>query len=191
MDRHDLDAGVTIDGDADRPLLVYRDYRDGKPTGELAYITGDILGLLTVLALENMGVEINAVAVQVSANDAIRNVLGDKKIEITETKIGSPYVVAAMMASLESHPGTRCACWNVFSWESNGGFLTGNDIDIDGKTLKALPTRDPFLPLIAVLLMAATQRAPIADLINRLPGRYTHADRKRDFRIREPGEFAK
>lgn len=181
MDLHELDIGVTVDGDSDRPLLVYRDYRKGKPTEEIEYITGDILGLLTVLALENMGVEINAVAVPVSANDAILKVLGDKKVEVTQTKIGSPYVVAAMIASLESHRRPQYPVWNVLSWESNGGFLTGNDIEIKGKVLRALPTRDPFLPLISVLLMAETNGVPISDLITQLPGRYTHAERKRNF----------
>ena len=69
MNEKDLDIGCTMDGDSDRPLLVYRHYIEGHPTEEIGYITGDILGLLTVLALEAMGVEISAVAVPISAND--------------------------------------------------------------------------------------------------------------------------
>ncbi len=181
MNEQNLDAGCTMDGDSDRPLLVYRLYREGRPTREIGYITGDILGLLAVLALKEMGVEISAVAVPISANDAVLKVLKEDNVEVTQTKIGSPYVVAAMVESLKKHPKKKYPEWNVFSWESNGGFLTGNDIKIKGKTLKALPTRDPMLPIISVLRMAENQGVTISHLVNQLPKRYTHADRLKQF----------
>jgi len=71
---NDLDIGITLDGDSDRPLLVYREYEADKPAGGVKYITGDILGLLTVLGLKNLNVKIDAACVPVSANDAIRKV---------------------------------------------------------------------------------------------------------------------
>lgn len=181
MNEKDLDIGCTMDGDSDRPLLVYRHYIEGHPTEEIGYITGDILGLLAVLALEAMGVEISAVAVPISANDVILKILKEKNVEVTQTKIGSPYVVAAMLESLQKHPRSKYPVWNVFSWESNGGFLTGNDIKIEGKTLRALPTRDPLLPIISVLWMAENRGVPLSNLISQLPERYTHADRIRQF----------
>ena len=181
MNEKDLDIGCTMDGDSDRPLLVYRIYRKGRPTREIGYVTGDILGLLTVLALKELGVEISAVAVPISANDAILKILHERHVEITQTKIGSPYVVAAMLDSLKRHPSSTYPVWNVFSWESNGGFLTGNDIKISGKTLKALPTRDAMLPIIAVLWMAEYRGAGLSALVDQLPSRYTYADRIKQF----------
>ncbi len=180
MNEKALDIGISLDGDSDRPLLVYRVYRNGKPTDEVKYVTGDILGLLTVLGLEEMGVRINAAAVPVSANDAIAEVFINKGVELMQTKIGSPYVIAAMNESLKNHAGVS---WNVFSWESNGGFLTGSDLDINHKTLKALPTRDAVLPLLCVIRMANARGIPISDLINKLSGRFTCADRKKEFPV--------
>ena len=181
MNERDLDVGCTMDGDSDRPLLVYRIYREGKPTREIGYMTGDILGLLSVLALNELGVEISAVAVPISANDAIIKILQERNVEITQTKIGSPYVVAAMLESLKKHPNSKYPVWNVFSWESNGGFLTGNDIKTDGKILKALPTRDAMLPMLTVLWMAENKGVPLSMLVDQLPSRYTHADRIKQF----------
>ncbi len=180
MNEHNVDIGVTMDGDSDRPLLVYRVFKNGKPTDAVNYITGDILGLLSVLGLKQAGVDINAVAVPISANDAIDKVLSEMGIEITKTKIGSPYVIAAMTESRRKHLKSG-GQWNVFSWESNGGFLTGNDLDISGKTLKALPSRDAVLPLISVLLLSLNKGKKVSELIDELPARYTHADRKKNF----------
>jgi phosphomannomutase len=174
---NDLDIGITLDGDSDRPLLVYREYEEGKPTGDVKYISGDILGLLTILGLEDLGVKVNAICVPVSANDAIARVCKEKGIELTQTRIGSPFVIAAMNDSIASHP----AEWNVFSWESNGGFLTGTDLAIGGKTLKALPTRDAALPLLSVIHLAAKSGKSISQLIKLLPSRFTYADRKKEF----------
>jgi phosphomannomutase len=181
MNEKDLDTGCTMDGDSDRPLLVYRVYREGKPTQDIGYMTGDILGLLAVLALNELGVEISAVAVPISANDAIIKTLYEKDVEITQTKIGSPYVVAAMLESLKKHPKSKYPVWNVFSWESNGGFLTGNDIKMGGHILKALPTRDAILPILTVLWMAENRGVPLSMLVDQLPSRYTHADRIKQF----------
>lgn len=178
MNELGCDFGITMDGDSDRPLLVYHVFGDAASTDGVAYVTGDILGLMTVLALEGMGVAINAVAVPVSANDAIAKVLEGKGVEITSTKIGSPYVIAAMNESLSRHPGS---VWNVFSWESNGGFLTGTDLTINGKVLTSLPTRDAALPLLSVILSARTRGVSIEAILNSLPARFTHADRKKDF----------
>jgi len=174
---NDIDIGITLDGDSDRPLLVYREYEGGKPAGSVKYISGDILGLLAVLGLKDLGVKVDAVCVPVSANDSIAKVCKDKGIELTQTRIGSPFVIAAMNDSIGSHP----AGWNVFSWESNGGFLTGTDLEIGGKTLKALPTRDAVLPLLSVIHLAVKSGKNIPELIKTLPSRFTYADRIKEF----------
>jgi len=182
MNKKKLDTGISMDGDSDRPLLVYRVYDNGKPTDEVRYVTGDILGLLTVLGLGELGVNISSVSVPVSANDAISMVLKEKGTELFSTKIGSPYVIAGMNGSISAH-GKNNPVWKVCGWESNGGFLLGSDITINGNTLKALPTRDAALPLIAVTLMAAKRRTTVSALLDELPKRYTHADRKKEFPV--------
>ena len=174
---NDLDIGITLDGDSDRPLLVYREYVEGKATNNVKYITGDILGLLTILGLEKINIKVDAVCIPVSANDAIAKICKEKNIELTQTKIGSPYVVAAMNDSIESHQGK----WNVFSWESNGGFLTGTDLTIEDKTLKALPTRDAVLPLLSVIHLVIKSGKNVSQFLKTLPSRFTHADRKKEF----------
>jgi len=151
-------AVISTDGDSDRPLLA-------DENGE--FLTGDKLGALVSLFLNP-----DFAAVPISANDAIVDALGKREIEVAQTKIGSPYVIAAMNEKLEANPKAK-----VVSWESNGGFLTGSDWQIGGKTLKALPTRDSVLPLIAATLLATEEGKTVSELIKfSLPERYTHAD---------------
>jgi len=190
---NDLDIGITLDGDSDRPLLVYREYEGGKPapSDNVKYITGDILGLLAILGLQDLNIKIDAVCVPVSANDSIARICKDKGIELTQTKIGSPFVIAAMNDSILSHSRLRFAQarsrqgrtgeWNVVSWESNGGFLTGTDLEIGDKTLKALPTRDAVLPLLSVIHLVVKSGSSVSQFLKTLPKRFTHADRKKEF----------
>jgi len=174
---NDIDIGITSDGDSDRPLLVYREYEEGEPTKNVKYISGDILGLLAILGLQDLNVKVDAACVPVSANDAIIKVCKEKGIELTRTRIGSPFVIAAMNDSIADHKGE----WNVFAWESNGGFLTGTDLRIGDKTLKALPTRDAVLPLLSVIHLIVTSGKSVSELLNSLPQRFTHADRIKEF----------
>ncbi len=174
---NDLDIGVTLDGDSDRPLLVYRGDEKGQGQDFVKYIPGDILGLLAILGLQNLNIKVDAVCVPVSANDSIATVCKDKGIKLTQTKIGSPFVIAAMNDSIARHPGK----WNVVSWESNGGFLTGTDLLIGDKTLKALPTRDAVLPLLSVIHSVKKSGLSVPQLLKTLPARFTDADRKQGF----------
>lgn len=176
---NDIDIGITLDGDSDRPLLVYREYEQDKPKDSVKYITGDILGLLAILGFEDLNIKVNAVCVPCSANDAIVKICKEKGIELTQTKIGSPFVIAAMNDSIRNHPGK----WNVFSWESNGGFLIGTDIKIKDKVLKALPTRDAVLPLLSVIHLIENCGKKASQFLEILPKRFTHADRKKEFPI--------
>jgi len=159
--------------------MVYREYEGGKPTGDIKYITGDILGLVTIMGLENLNIKVDAVCVPVSANDAVMKICKDKGIELTQTKIGSPFVIAAMNDSIRNHPGK----WNVFSWESNGGFLTGSDLRIGDKVLKALPTRDAALPLLIVIRLILNSGKKASQFLKTLPKRFTYADRKKEFPV--------
>ncbi len=151
-------AIISTDGDSDRPLLADEE-------GE--FLTGDKLGALVSVFLSP-----DFAAVPISANDAVVSALEKEGIEVKQTKIGSPYVIAAMNEKLKEDAEAK-----VVSWESNGGFLLGSDWDIGGKTLKRLPTRDAVLPLVSALLLAVKENKSVSSLIaSALPARYTHAD---------------
>lgn len=151
-------AVISTDGDSDRPLLA-------DENGD--FLTGDKLG-----ALVSMFLEPDFAAVPISANDAVVSSLTQRGVKVKQTKIGSPYVIAAMNEELMKESSEK-----VVSWESNGGFLLGSDWNIEQETLKALPTRDAALPLIAVMLLAEKEDKTISELIKTsLPERYTHAD---------------
>ena len=151
-----LDAVFSTDGDGDRPLM-------SDENGN--WLRGDILGLLTADALH-----IDALAVPVSCNTAIE--LSHKFSHVERTKIGSPYVIAEF-ANLSKKFNS------VAGFEANGGFLLGSDVHLNGKPLKALPTRDAILP--AIMLLAAAGDGVISTLVSALPQRYTHSDRIQNF----------
>jgi phosphomannomutase len=148
-----FDALASTDGDSDRPLLS--DHR-GR------WLRGDILG---ILCARELGAD--TVVTPVSSNTALEKCGAFAQTQ--RSRIGSPYVIAAMQAA----KGVVCG------YEANGGFLLGSDVTRTGRTLAALPTRDAVLPIVAVL--AAAKRKPIADLVAALPPRVTHSDRIKDF----------
>ncbi|SFD75054.1 phosphomannomutase [Pseudoalteromonas denitrificans] len=151
-----LDALFSTDGDGDRPLIA-------DETGE--WLRGDILGLLCAKFLK-----IDALAIPVSCNTAIEKSESFKTV--VRTKIGSPYVIAAFDGLTKQYR-------TIAGFEANGGFLLGSDVTYQGKTLKALPTRDALLP--ALILLAAANEKQISQLANELPTRYTHSDRIQNF----------
>lgn len=150
-----FDAIVSLDGDADRPLLT--DAAGGV-------IPGDVVGALTAAALGA-----DTVVTPVSSNTLIET---SGLFRATErTRIGSPYVIAAMEARMAA-PGAR-----VVGFEANGGFLLGFAAAGPSGPLAPLMTRDAFLPIIATLAAAAARRLSLADLVATLPARATASDR--------------
>lgn len=154
--QHNLDAVFSTDGDGDRPLI-------SDENGN--WLRGDILGLLCAEVLN-----IEALAVPVSCNTAIERCKKFKHVE--RTKIGSPYVIAEF-ANLKKQFNS------VAGFEANGGFLLGSDVLVNGRLLKALPTRDAILP--AIMLLAAAGEGSISTLVNALPQRFTYSDRIQNF----------
>ncbi|WBA13947.1 phosphomannomutase [Salinivibrio proteolyticus] len=149
-----LDFIFSTDGDGDRPLLA-----DEQGT----WLRGDTL---CALCAQDLGIE--AIAMPVSCNTMIDGLAGFT--HVARTKIGSPYVIEAINALNQSGAA-------VAGFEANGGFLLGSDMQINGQTLKALPTRDAVLP--AIMVMAST----VGQLENRvaaLPTRYTASDRLKE-----------
>ena len=153
---HGCDAIASTDGDSDRPLLA-------DENGE--WLRGDVLGLLCARML---GADV--VVTPVSSNSVVERIPGFTRVE--RTRIGSPYVIAAMDQARDD--GVV-----VCGYEANGGFLLGSDVAINGGTLAALPTRDAVLPIVAALVAAGSRG--LAALVRDLPPGVTHSDRLPDF----------
>ena len=151
-----FDAIVSADGDGDRPLV-------GDERGE--WLRGDVAGVLTARYLEA-----DTVVTPVSSNTVLER--SGWFGATVRTRIGSPFVIAAMQAA---------AGHRVVGYEANGGFLTGSDIIRDGRTLPALPTRDAVIVVLAVLGLAGERTVPVSGLTALLPQRYTASDRLKDF----------
>jgi phosphomannomutase len=148
---HQLDALVSTDGDADRPLLV-------DETGAL--IRGDTIGILTAKFLHA-----DTVVTPVTSNSSIEGT-GDFK-QVIRTKVGSPYVIAGM----DQGSGV------VVGFEANGGVLLGSKVTVNGTALAAMPTRDALLPILAVLGAARAAGKTLSQLVATLPPRIARADR--------------
>lgn len=153
---YQLDAIFSTDGDGDRPLVA-------DEQGE--WLRGDILGLLCADALQ-----IDALAVPVSCNTAVASCGRFAKVALT--RIGSPYVIAEFAELAKEYQ-------RIAGFEANGGFLLGSDIELSGKPLAALPTRDAVLPFL--MLLAAAGKGTISPLVAALPQRFTHSDRIQNF----------
>ncbi len=142
-----FDAVVSTDGDGDRPLLL------AVEGDRLRFVPGDLLGLL---AAEFLGA--GDVTVPVNASDAVELHLRPRGVRLRRTRIGSPYVIAAM---------------RQVGWEANGGFLTAETLRVPaGGQLEPLPTRDSLLPILCALASARRQGLGLGALLDRLPRRF-------------------
>ncbi|WDE99019.1 phosphomannomutase [Lentisphaera profundi] len=155
----EFDALLSADGDCDRPLIA-----DEK--GQ--WLRGDVAGILCARFLKA-----DAVATPVSCNSALE--LSEEFKSVKRTRIGSPYVIAAMKEASES--GSKM----VVAYEANGGFLTNSDFVLGDKTLSALPTRDAVILHIALLVEMKNRGCRLSDLLTTLPERYTISDRLKEF----------
>ncbi|WP_310094614.1 MULTISPECIES: phosphomannomutase [Bosea] len=136
----ELDAIVSTDGDADRPLVA-------DETGR--FLRGDLVGALTA---QFLGAD--AIVTPVTSNSALdRAGLFETVIR---TRVGSPYVIAGMAEAKAAGAET------VIGFEANGGVLLGSDVRRDGRKLAALPTRDALLPILATLALARGTGKPLS-----------------------------
>ncbi|GHC70330.1 phosphomannomutase [Limoniibacter endophyticus] len=146
-----LDALISTDGDADRPLVA--DERG-------IFLRGDTVGLLTARF-----VQADAVATPVTSSTAAE--LSGFFAHVHRCRVGSPYVIAAMEET------KRQGATVIVGYEANGGVLLGSPWG----TISALPTRDAMLPILAVLGLAAARGATVSELMAELPGRFTASGR--------------
>lgn len=154
--RHRLDALVSTDGDADRPLLC---------DAQGYVVPGDVLGVLTALAL---GADI--ICTPVSSNSMVGLIADFTTVH--RTRIGSPYVITAMEEALAADPAAK-----VVGYEANGGFLLGFVATGPAGPLTPLMTRDCLLPMLAPLVAARQAGKHLADMVGALPPRFTASDR--------------
>ncbi|MBN2630769.1 MAG: phosphomannomutase [Rhodobacteraceae bacterium] len=145
-----LDAIVSTDGDGDRPLVA-------DATGRI--VPGDVLGQITAALLRA-----EVVVTTVSANTGVD--LSGRFGRVLRTKIGSPFVIAAMQAA-----GGR-----VVGYEPNGGFLLGFDAMGPEGPLPRLMTRDSLLPIVAALV-EGKRAGSLAARVAMEPARFTVTDR--------------
>ncbi len=160
---HRLDAIFSADGDGDRPLLA-----DEK--GE--WFRGDVGGILCARFLGA-----HRVSTPVNSNTALERSGWFK--EVTRTRIGSPYVIGEMIRGVHTCPG--CV---IVGYEANGGFLQQTPLELNGRTLAALPTRDALIYLLGITVLARESGKTLSELRRELPRRYTCSDRLQSFPVR-------
>jgi phosphomannomutase len=154
-----FDMIMSADGDGDRPLV-------GDEQGN--WLRGDVAGILVARFLDA-----DTVVTPVSSNTAVEG--SGWFGQVVRTRIGSPYVIAAMQAAVEA--GSE----RVVGYEANGGFLTMSAMRRDDRELSPLPTRDAAIVGLALLLCARECGCRLSELQARLPQRYTASDRLKAF----------
>ena len=156
---HQLDAIVSTDGDADRPLI-------SDENGE--WFRGDIVGVLCAHYLH-----IDHIVTPVSSNTCVEksNFFADVK----RTRIGSPYVIEAMNHYIEDN------YLAVAGYEANGGFLLATPIRKNNVLVSPLATRDAIIVLLSIIHSAVQKNCPLSKLSAQLPQRYTYSDRIKNF----------
>ena len=159
MSRYSLDSIVSTDGDGDRPLI-------SDENGN--WLKGDIVGIFTTKFLG-----IKSIVTPISSNTALEksNLFEDS----VRTQIGSPYVIDAMNKLISENKTS------VAGYEANGGVLLATDININGKVLTQLATRDATIAILCVLMMSKQDNCNISSLVDNLPARFTESSKINDF----------
>ncbi|HEX2553872.1 MAG TPA: phosphomannomutase [Microvirga sp.] len=135
-----LDAIVSTDGDADRPLIA-------DAAG--AFLRGDLVGAITARFLGA-----DAIVTPVTSNSALEACGAFARV--LRTRVGSPFVIEGIGEAIAA--GARVAV----GFEANGGVLLGSDVERRGRRLAALPTRDAMLPILCCLASIVERGQPLA-----------------------------
>ncbi|MGQ4275079.1 phosphomannomutase [Terrihabitans sp. B22-R8] len=149
-----LDAIVSTDGDADRPLIA-------DETG--GFLRGDLVGAITA---QHLGADV--IVTPVTSNSALEasGLFG----KVVRTRVGSPFVIEAMAAEAGL----------VLGFEANGGVLLGSDVRRAGHVLAALPTRDALLPILCALAEIAVRKTPLSAIAQSFTFKAAAANRVQD-----------
>ncbi len=168
---HKLDAIVSTDGDADRPLIA-------DENG--AFIRGDLVGALTA---RHLGAY--SIVTPVTSNSALEACgLFDR---VVRTKVGSPYVIEGL-GKAERDSGRI-----VVGFEANGGVLLGSTVDgfEDRASLGALPTRDAVLPIVSCLAEIRRHGRPLSEIAAEIGFLPAASDRLTDAPSEQSSSFLK
>lgn len=151
-----LDAIISTDGDADRPLVA-------DEAG--VFVLGDTVGALTARYLGA-----THIATPVTSNSAL-----EARLDATmlRTRVGSPYVIEAMQNSPKLGV--------TVGFEANGGVLLGSNAVVNGESIAALETRDCVLPILCVLAEIKASNAPLSAIVANLSMNAKFADRLQDY----------
>jgi len=133
-----FDAIVSADGDGDRPLVA-----DEKGN----VLRGDLVGLITARFLKAQ-----TVVTPVTSNSGLDALLPKGTIR---SRVGSPFVIAEMEKAKKRKAKA------IVGFEANGGFFTLSRFKVGKAVLTPLPTRDCFLPILAVLTSA--KKKPLSE----------------------------
>lgn len=156
--QHRLDAIITTDGDADRPLVA-------DETGE--WRRGDMIGMICAYELSAQ-----TVVTPITSNSGLESCGRFRNIH--RTRVGSPHVIAAM---------ERASGGPIVGYEANGGFLLGSEAVLSSGSLSPLKTRDAVLPILLVLAAARRRGLRLSELCNGFGGRHTFSDRLQDIDV--------
>ncbi|KQT44930.1 hypothetical protein ASG47_16030 [Devosia sp. Leaf420] len=148
---HELDAIVSADGDADRPLVM-----DGSGN----FVRGDALGLLAARFLSA-----KTVVTPVTSNSAIERT--GYFVEVVRTRVGSPFVVAEMEKAEK-----------VVGFEANGGTFVGEGFDLTAlptrdailPVIAALGLAAAEKISVAELVARLPLQVAVADRLQNVPG---------------------
>lgn len=147
------DLLVSTDGDGDRPLIL-------DENGNL--VKGDIIGLISGMALNA-----NVVVTPITSTSSVE--ASTLFTKVIRTKVGSPFVIEAMMNSIG--PEDR-----ILGFEANGGVLLGPNFAIESSSIQALPTRDSILPILLMLYQMKITGKKLSEILKGLPQSYAQSD---------------
>lgn len=134
-----LDAIVSADGDADRPLVF-------DETG--AFVEGELLG---AIAAEALGADV--AVTPLTSNSGIE--ASGRFRAVRRCRVGSPFVIEEMQHA-------RAGAGIVVGFEANGGVLLGSDVTRQGRLLRTLPTRDCMIPILCCLEAIGIRKMPLS-----------------------------
>ena len=162
-----LDAIVSTDGDADRPLIA-----DARGT----FLRGDLVGAITARMLGA-----DAVVTPITSNSALEHSAAFDAV--IRTKVGSPFVIEGIAEA------ARGGAQTILGFEANGGVLLGSDIVRGGRRLAALPTRDAMLPILCTLHEIVAMGRPLNEVADTFSFKAVVSNRIKDVASERSARF--